>query len=156
MKFYSSYSPPDVVSVPSGERIQPVYKLVKDDETGKSQLVEIDKTNIYDAIQSYAQSCDLTTRLAMFANGDKNALTGGRGVYADLTGVPKSYIDAQQQAINADRMFNNLPDDIRNLFGSFSNFRDEFARGTVDMKINQHLARVANTQEVKKEEAQSE
>lgn len=139
MKFYSAYNVPPVLFSPTGERVKPVYKLVTDEETGKSKLVEVDKTNVYDAIQSYSSACDLTTRLAMYANGDKNALTGGRGVYCDLTGVPRSFVEAQRQAINADSMYNSLPDEVRSAFGSFSEFRNEYVKGTLDSTLNAHL-----------------
>lgn len=152
MEFYSAYNVPPVVASPTGERVKPVYKLVTDEETHKSRLVEVDKTNVYDAIQSYASSCDLTTRLAMFANGDKNALTGGRGVYCDLTGVPRSYVEAQRQAINADNVYNSLPDDVRSAFGSFSEFRNEYVKGTLDKTLNAHLNKLNMQRSVEQKE----
>lgn len=150
MDFYSSYNPPKTIASNPGCRYSPEYKLAKDDDSGEEFLVKIGETDNYANIQSFAASVDIGTRLARFMNGDETALQGANGVYADLRGVPSNYADAARMAVNAAKMFDELPADVREVFGNdFSNFKYEFTRGNVERKILLAMSEKNSKKEVK-------
>lgn len=156
MKLFTAYNPPVTIHSPTGSRVEIEYKLVKDSETGASKLVEIGKTNVYDSIQSWSNACDIQTRLTMFANGDSSALNGATGgIYGDISNAPHSFIEAQQKAIDADEMFNRLPFEVKSAFGSFSQFKEDYMYGNLDVKLNNHLNKIS-LDKAKSQEVQSD
>lgn len=86
------------------------------DKEGNYELVESGRENLYDFIQSHAESCDIHVILERFARGDESALSRVQGVYADVTGMPGSYAEMLNTVIAGEQQFNSLPLEVREKF----------------------------------------
>lgn len=89
----------------------PVHTLLKPkfDKSGNFELVEAGEVNVYDEIQSHAESCDINILMKRYANGDASALSKVQGTYFDATGMPKTYAEMLNTLISAESQFNALP-----------------------------------------------
>lgn len=79
------------------------------DETGHYELVESGKINIYDEIQSHADSVDIHILLKRYAEGDAGALAKAQGVFMDVTGMPRTYAEMINILNDANAAFLTLP-----------------------------------------------
>lgn len=79
------------------------------DETGHYELVEDGKVNVYDEIQSHADSVDIHILLKRYAEGDATALARVQGQYLDVTGMPKTYAELFNVLNDAENVFLQLP-----------------------------------------------
>lgn len=103
----------------------PVKKLFKGfyNEKGQVELKEDGEENLYDFIQSFAESTDIHTIVRRFTNGESDVLEKVQGFYGDITEMPRTYAEALQRIADSERVFNSLPVDIRAKFGhSFGEF----------------------------------
>lgn len=123
--FNTQYSKHERAHCCSGNAIKPTYEGFYD-ENGALKLKRTGQINIYDEIQSHAESVDINTTLKKFANGDTGALAKVQGVYGDFTEMPKSYAEMLNTVINGERRFNELPVDIR---AKFNHNFGEFVAG---------------------------
>ena len=57
-----------------GSRLHPVFSPVYD-HNGVLDLEQTGEENIYDSIQSYAESCDINVLIARYQNGDVSAFS---------------------------------------------------------------------------------
>lgn len=101
------------IPAPSGEKIVPVYSLVVDEETGKEDIQVTGKTNIYDFIQKSLDETLIYNIIERYNSGDISALEKITGFYGDVTNAPKNLAEAQQILINANKIFESLPLDVR-------------------------------------------
>ncbi|QXN75128.1 internal scaffolding protein [Microvirus mar29] len=85
-------------------------------DDGSVELVPSGKEDIYAAIQSHKDSCDIHVLLARYANGDDTALSRVQGVYGDFTEMPKTYADLLNVVIRGEELFNSLPVETRAQF----------------------------------------
>lgn len=93
------------------------------DEKGRVVLEESGRENIYDQIQSHAESCDIHVLLKRYMNGDVSALSQAQGQFIDVTDFPKTYADMLNFVNDMERSFMSLPADVRAEFGnSFSEY----------------------------------
>lgn len=97
----------------SGEK--PSFKMFID-ENGRRSLKENGKINTYEQIQSHKESVDIEYLMTRFANGDTSVLSKVQGVYGDFSDVPTSVVELQQRVVDAERLFYQLPLDIRSQF----------------------------------------
>lgn len=97
--------------LPASNPGTPVHKLLKPkfDKSGNYELVEAGEVNVYDEIQSHAESCDINVLMKRYANGDASALSKVQGTYFDVTGMPKTYAEMLNTLISAENQFNALP-----------------------------------------------
>lgn len=104
-------------SVPTepGSRIHQLRKP-KFDKDGNFELVPAGEVNIYDEIQSHAESCDINVLMKRYQNGDAAALSKVQGAYFDATGMPKTYAEMLNVLIDAENTFNALPLEERQKF----------------------------------------
>lgn len=108
-----------------GSRYHDVYTPVYDDN-GVLDLEVSGQDDIYDMIQSYAESCDINVLLARYAAGDTTVLSQRQGLYIDATGLPHTYAEMLNSVVAAESTFNSLPVDVRAKFGhSFERFLAE-------------------------------
>ena len=92
----------------SGSPIAPTYKLTVDND------LEVDgEVNLYDEIQSHADSVDIYTILSRFEQGDESVLSKRNGQYVDLTQLPTTFAEMHQKIIDASNEFDALPLEIR-------------------------------------------
>ncbi len=97
--------------LPASNPGTPVHTLLKPkfDKSGNYELVEAGEVNVYDEIQSHAESCDINVLMKRYANGDASALSKVQGTYFDATGMPKTYAEMLNTLISAENQFNALP-----------------------------------------------
>lgn len=122
-KFRTQYDDdkPRFVAEP-GSRVKTLYGPIFDDR-GVMHLTELGKHNLYAEIQSHAQSVDIHVLLALYNNGDKEALSRVQGAYGDFTQMPTTFAEALNAMIGAEQYFNSLPVEIKDRFGqSFHRF----------------------------------
>jgi hypothetical protein len=93
------------------------------DEKGRVVLEESGRENIYDFIQSHAESCDIHVLMKRYQNGDVEALSQKQGFYGDFLDFPKTYAEALNHMHEMERQFMALPVETREKFGnSFTEF----------------------------------
>lgn len=132
MKFNTSYSPgPSKVHVKCPKE-RPEKKL--NESTNKIENVGIDP--FYERIQSYADSCRLSTKLERYRRGDITAL-GTRSVqYLDTSNSPRSLQEVLQAGDKIGDSFKRLPDSIRGVFNnSVSEFVSAVKDGSYESKV---------------------
>lgn len=130
MKFATQFDKRSFPPSCSGSRVKPVF-TGHYDEKGRVVLEETGKLNLYEEIQSHAQSVDLHTLLKRFTNGDPTALSSRQGIFADVTEMPKTYAEFLNKMITLENGFNALPAEVKQKFGnSFEQFLAE--SGAVD------------------------
>lgn len=98
-----------------GQRERILYQPMFD-EDGVMDLVEAGREDLYDFIQSHADSVDIHVLLARFQNGDVDALSRVQGAYGDFTNMPTSYAELLNKVNEGQSFFNSLPVDIRAKF----------------------------------------
>ena len=109
------------------------------DET-TNKLVECGTIPFYERIQSYHESTLLTYKLRKFNLGDSTALGSPHGIYGDFTNLPGSVQEVLQLQSNVKDSFNNLPNDVKAVFGySFDQFYEATIDGTAERRIRDSL-----------------
>lgn len=103
-----------VVSNP-GSRKHKLYHA-KYDKAGVLELVCDGEEDIYELIQSHADSCDIHSIIARYSNGDASALSAKQGVFADFSDAPRTLADVLNCVNDAQRIFDSLPVDERAKF----------------------------------------
>lgn len=86
------------------------------DKNGDIVLFVKGKENIYDLIQSNADSVDINIMLKKFVAGDTNALNNKEAMYMDITSMPESRFEAINMINNAKWSFEELPVEIKQKF----------------------------------------
>lgn len=101
---------------------------------GEMELVEKGKVNLYDEIQSHADSVDIHVVLKRFANGETDVLNQRPGAYGDFSNMPRSFADVLNHINDAEQTFNRLPADIK------ANFSNSFAEFYAALDDPQYMA----------------
>lgn len=110
-----------VVSEP-GNPIKQLYSGSYNDR-GQVVLIEDGTENLYDFIQSFAESTDIHAILRRYQNGEIDVLEKVQGFYGDITQMPHTYAEALQRIADSEKVFMSLPVEVRAKFGhSFSEF----------------------------------
>lgn len=122
MKFRSFSDRPARVASPSGSPERQLYTR-KIDSAGNKSLEKSGKENVYLAIQLAANGNLAKDLVARATRGDESAIPSADSLtYADITGAPKSLLDAENRLIDARSLFDSLPVEVRNKYGN--NFRN--------------------------------
>lgn len=120
-KFRTKYDHVETFT-PAGDPIVPEY-IGRYDENGILVLDKIGEHNLYDEIQSHAESVDLNNIIRRYENGEVDVLARAQGVFADITQAPKTYAEMLNLLRCAEEIFDQLPSDIRAQFdNSFEKF----------------------------------
>lgn len=99
-----------------GSPIAPVFSKVTD-KNGKVELKITGEKNIYEEIQSHAESVDIGTIMQRYEREqDPAILQQKKGIYIDTTEMPKTFAEVQGIIIAETNRFNQLPLDIRKEF----------------------------------------
>lgn len=113
--FRTQFTPHKRSISPAGEKIE-IRHRAEIGTDGKRRLVKDRKVAIYDLIQSNKEECEIENIIRRSIEGDYNALNAKQGVFADITGMPKSIAEAQQLVINLKESFDKLPKEIKAKF----------------------------------------
>lgn len=112
LNFPTQYHGHDRFYTDPGTRIHPLY-APQYDESGHFDLVQTGEVNVYDEIQSHADSVDINILLKRYAEGDPEALSRAQAAFMDVSGVPDSYAEVLNRLIDAENAFMQLPLDER-------------------------------------------
>ncbi len=120
--FKTQYDARDRIQSNPGNPLKQLY-VGSYNERGQVELREDGTENLYDFIQSFAESTDIHAILRRFENGEVDVLEKVQGFYGDVTEMPKTYAEALQRIADSEKVFMSLPVDVRAKFGhSFSEF----------------------------------
>lgn len=114
-RFRTQYDPHVTPPQEPGSREKIIYGPIFDKQ-GRMSLEEIGKENLYDYIQSHADSVDINIILKRFEQGDVSVLSRVQGAYGDFTQLPKTFAEALNTLIAAEQYFNSLPLEVRARF----------------------------------------
>lgn len=129
MKFRTKYDRKRMftpVGSPEMVRYTPKY-----DDAGVLVLEESGKVNIYNEIQSHAESVDLNTIIRRYESGDVTALCKIQGAFADITDAPVTYAEMLNMIRAAEEIFDQLPRDVREAYNN--SFEQFFAQDGMSM-----------------------
>lgn len=133
--FQTQYRNPERHFTEKGSRVRKTYGPVYDD-AGRLHLEEKGEENLYDYIQSFADSVDIHVILKRFANGEPDVLSKVQGFYGDFTGFPSSYSQILNAVNDGRRLFDSLPVETRAQFGhNFDVFMTAVADGSLLQKL---------------------
>lgn len=123
MKYRTQFESHDRVLQEPGSRVKKLYSPVFDKQ-GHMSLEESGQENLYDYIQSHADSVDIHVLLKQYElGGDPSVFSRVQGAYGDFTQMPKSFAEALNTMIAAEQYFMSLPVDVRAQFGhNFNQF----------------------------------
>ena len=90
--------------------------LAETSRFGDVSLTKVGTSNLYERIQSYADSCDMALLISRYMQGDTTALNRVQALYGDFTDAPKSIADAISLFDRVSADFASLPSDIKEQF----------------------------------------
>lgn len=99
-----------------GERFAKTYQPNIGSD-GVLDLIEAEPFDLYESIQSHADSVDINLIISRFVNGDVSVLNRREPMYFDATEMPKTYAEMYQKVIDAHNYFEQLPLEVREKFG---------------------------------------
>lgn len=153
--FRTQYQAHDRVHCDPGDPEKQLYSPVFD-KRGIMHLEEAGKENLYDYIQSHADSVNIHIILKRFEQGDISVMQRVQGTYGDFTQFPTTFAGALNTLIAAEQYFDALPVDVRAKFGhNFAQFiasmdTEDFARSIgidlPDPTLGSAAGSVANTE----------
>jgi hypothetical protein len=110
-RFRTAYEPRERHYISTGNGYEPEYAY-EINKQGQKELVKIGEINVYEMIQSHYEETKIENILASVAAGDTSMLRPD-GIYADITGQPKSLLEARQQIQHLENMWYGLPAETR-------------------------------------------
>lgn len=106
----------EVPNTDPGQRIVEQYKLSYDDD-GTKELVVDGYVDVYEQIQSHADSVDIHKIIERCtATGDMSELYKTKGFYGDLAMFPKTRAEALQMLAEAQNIWDKLPVSVKKKF----------------------------------------
>ena len=108
-------SDPNTFITSSGdtEHIEYAPKVMPD---GSIELVVSGKTNIDEYINAQRETTDMAYIITQLGLGNTDVLNQKTPNYGDFTEMPKTFAEALQMKIDAEKAFYELPLDVRNKF----------------------------------------
>lgn len=113
--FRTQFDPPVRVTSNPGSRLRKLYHGRVDND-GVFDLVFDGEEDLYDQIQSHAESCDIHTIMKRFEAGDLEVLSQRQGVFGDFSEFPTNYAEILNSVIAGENYFNSLPVEVRSKF----------------------------------------
>lgn len=101
----------------AGSRFEPIYSAAYD-ENGTLELTQVGEKNLYNEIQSHAESCDINLLISRFMAGEVDVFERVKGFYADVTSLPKTYQEFLNLGIKTENFFNSLPVEVKKEFNN--------------------------------------
>lgn len=124
------------------------YKVID----GIKQLVVTGESNTQDLIDSYAEECDINVIVAKFLNGDDSVLNKTVGQFGDFRDCPKTYAEMFDRVVECQRIFDNLPVDIREKFdNSYEKFWTSYGTEYFDNVFTEYNVKTAQPEVIEKE-----
>lgn len=153
--FYTFLNRPKTMPCNPGSQFLNTY--IEQVKSGRKTLTKNGKTNIYEKIQSHAESCKIENILHSLAMGDLSVLRKEEPTYTDATTMPKSLMEANNMMLRMKAEFEKMPTEVKELFHNSS---DEYIEkmGTEEYKTimapyNEKIAKIAAEKNNKEYEA---
>lgn len=122
MKFKTQFDAHDRVFTNPGDPIKVTY-AGRYDEKGRVVLEEKGRENLYDEIQSYADSVNINLILKRFTDGETDVLSKVQGFYGDITQMPTNLAESLNHIRACEETFEALPVEVRGKFNhNFTEF----------------------------------
>lgn len=120
MVVYSLLKPRPFVASPSGSAY--IEEVILDEVEHK--LVKTGfKTNLKAMINSYASQVDIQRMIKQRdLSGDDSVLMRRQGFFIDSRKMPRSQREIYDSLLNAEKIYHNLPADVRSSYKSFNDF----------------------------------
>lgn len=150
MQFYSRFNRPETIPAPACSKLIPVFEIKIDKQTGRKELKQTGKTNVYEKIQASKENTLIYNILEKYQNGDISVLQKARGVFGDFTNMPKTLAEAQQSMLDAENLFNKLPNEIKR---EFSNSTSEFLASMTNGQFEQIVKKYQKPEKVEQKTA---
>lgn len=116
MKFKTAYNRGETTNSELGSETAPIYEYRIDKKTGRKVCVQCGETNIYEMIQTSAESSKLENIIKKATMGDITALNTREVQYLDITEYPTTLMEMQNKILKATQEFEKLPIEIKNKF----------------------------------------
>lgn len=100
-----------------GDRMKVVFTAKREDD-GTLSLVETGKEDLYDYIQSFAESCDINMIMRRYENGDTDILEKVQGFYFDTSQVPDNMAELLNKLNYAETQFEAMPASFKEKYGN--------------------------------------
>ena len=148
IKFRTQFDRVRIISDPGSPMVNDYISVYDND--GKRHLEVSGQYSIYDKIQSFRDSCELSTILERFQKtGDVEILQKRKAVFADVTEMPTTYADVLKLNIASEQLFNSLTAEQRL---KFNNNPDEFLASIGTDKYNEVFKPLEEKAKLKAEE----
>lgn len=144
LKFRTKYQREETFT-PVGDPVYPQY-VGRYDQDGVLVLDKVGESNIYNEIQSHADSVDLDTIIRRYESGEIDVLSRAQGAYVDVTQAPKTYADMLNLMRYAEEVFDQLPLEVRQQYDN--SFEQFFAQDGMSQLL-QKAEPVADQEDVK-------
>lgn len=115
--FKTKYQEREHFYAPTGEPIEYKHEATFDEKTGRRVLTKTRLVNTYEMIQVGREETEIARIVQRARNGDTSVLNAMNGQYIDVTDMPKNLAEAQQFMINAENMFEKMPNEVKAKFG---------------------------------------
>ena len=137
---------------PAGKQTKTVYKYVYDEKYACPRRVANGQVNIQEMIQSYADDVDFAALGKMLVANKENVVDHFdlNGEVQDVTGLPRNIHEYEALHNKMKAEFEKLPQDMRNLFGSFDNFSNAWRNGTIGGVLDTYYKSLQKTPDIKK------
>ena len=131
-----------------GDRMKPIYTAKREDD-GTLSLTETGKEDLYEYIQSHAQSVDINLIMQRYDAGDTDILERVQGFYFDTSEVPSNMADLLNKLSFAESQFEAMPASFKEIYGNdfgrfictfdpsdFASAMDEYSAAPSEVKEN--------------------
>lgn len=120
--FKTQYHKRERVLTNPGDPIKVTYSG-RYDELGRVVLEESGQENLYDYIQSHADSVNINMLMKRFVNGETDVFSKVQGFYGDITDMPTNLAESLNHISRCEDAFESLPVEVRGRFGhNFAEF----------------------------------
>lgn len=151
--FRNKYEKHDRVISDPGSPIKIEYQLRIIDNS--EQIVETGKSNLYEYIQSHADSVDIEKILERCALiEDYSLLNRMPSAFMDVTEMPKNLAEAYAHVQDAKNFFDRMPIDIKEKYeNNFVQFISDIGTDRFAKNVSDFLERIKEKEEVKVDES---
>lgn len=147
--FRNKYEKHDHVYADAGSPIKIEYQLRIVDNS--EEIVETGKSNLYEYIQSHADSVDITKILERCALiQDYSMLNRMPAAFMDVTEMPSNLAEAYAHVQDAKNFFDRMPIDIKEKYqNNFVEFISDIGTDKFNRNVSDFLESIKKKEEVK-------
>lgn len=151
--FRNKYEDHKPVYADPGSPIKIEYQLRIIDNS--EEIVETGKSNLYEYIQSHADSVDITKILERCALiQDYSMLNRMPSAFMDVTEMPSNLAEAYAQVQDAKNFFDRMPIDIKEKYqNNFVEFISDIGSDRFNKNVSDFLETIKEKEEVKQDES---